>query len=225
MSSLHSRSDSTLLLVIDLDDTLIRSRSDRASLLIESLIAFGVEVDRDRLGSLWGRPFREVVVGLAPQVSECFDEFVSTYCEVLRATPPETCPGVDASGTLLGGSIQCVVHTASHSRVACADLESAALDSYFGHVVGSDRQSNPKPDARSGLELLTSLGFTSSRRQGGCYIGDSLTDMAIAEAAGLGIVAVDYGAATRAQWLQAGLPIQQIASSFDEAVQVAGELA
>lgn len=219
MPSPISRSADRRLLVVDLDDTLIRSRTNRASLLVDTLVGYGVAVDHERLGELWGRPFREVVVGLAPEVSSRFDDFVATYCEVLEATPPETCPGVGAEAWQLAATFRCVVHTASHSRVAAADLRSAAIDQHFEQVVGSDRQTCPKPDSRSGLELMNAIDRASTGPPG-CYIGDSLTDMAIAATAGLQMVAVNYGAASQEQWLEAGLDGRFVAHSFADAVSI-----
>lgn len=224
MPSLSSSHRRERLLIVDLDDTLIRSRSNRASLLIETLLAYGVAVEGDKLETLWGRPFRELVVGLSPDVAARFDDFIDTYCDVLRESPPVLCPGVEASRELLNGWFRCALHTASHSRVAATDLASAALDTYFEHIVGSDRQTAPKPNSRSGVELIASLEGWSRRTANCCYIGDSITDMSIAEAAGLVMVGVDYGATSRDQWLEIGLSEDRIGSSFSEAVQIAQHL-
>jgi phosphoglycolate phosphatase len=69
-------------------------------------------------------------------------------------------------------------------------LESLKLDHFFGAMVTEDDVEHRKPDGRHVLETIKAVGGDVSQT---VFVGDSETDMAAAENAGVAAICVTYG--------------------------------
>jgi phosphoglycolate phosphatase len=69
-------------------------------------------------------------------------------------------------------------------------LPKVALDTYFGAVFGAGRKPYTKPDPRLFRDTVEALGGHGG---GAIMIGDSITDVATARAAGAPVILVSYG--------------------------------
>lgn len=179
-------------IIFDFDDTLIVSRADRGNVLIDALNTFGVSTFPDELDRLWGRPFAELVTGLAPETRGRYQEFLTHYAEVLESRPPTACPGVVEALPLLREHHHLFVHSASHSVLVRTDLQSLGVLHYFDFVCGSEWQLVPKPDPRSLAIIVTLLEAHGQSLDGCWYVGDSPSDGNIAAASLMRFVAVRY---------------------------------
>jgi phosphoglycolate phosphatase-like HAD superfamily hydrolase len=178
--------------VFDFDDTLIQSRDDRAVVLLQALASFGVEADTDALPLYWGQPFEELVTRIAPSVAASYPEFLHHYSEVLQARPPTPCAGVLEAMPRLARVAELFVHSASHSLLVRTDLDSLGLLKFFSFVCGSDWQSTPKPHPGSFAVLARLLETQRRSFRDTWYVGDSLSDVDIAERANLRFVGVTF---------------------------------
>lgn len=174
--------------MFDFDDTLVVSRTDRGNVLLEALQSFGVATRPERIDDLWGRPFRELVSGVAPGIDDRYEEFLEYYSHALRSRPPIACPGVIESVRSLRPRHRLFVHSASHSLLVRSDLQSLGILQYFEFVCGSDWQLAPKPDPLSLATLSVVIEAQGVSLRGGWYVGDSPSDRRIAEAWGLTFV-------------------------------------
>ncbi len=176
------------VLIFDFDDTLIESRRDRRTRLLQALEAFGHEPDQSQLATAWGLPFRSLVLQLCPALSSRYPEFLHFYAERLQQAPPRPCAGVLDAIPLLARTATLFVHTASSGLLARTDLQSLGILTHFDFVCGSEWQRSPKPDPRSLDDLLAMIAIDRSRERV-VYVGDSPTDAAIADHAGIVFVA------------------------------------
>lgn len=202
-------------LIFDFDDTLIVSRSDRAHVLLEALALFGVTTSPELMDQFWGRPFRELVCGIAPDVDARYEQFISHYSEVLRAHPPTACPGVLETLPDLAVMHRVFVHSASSSRLVRTDLQSLGILHLVDFVCGSDWQLVSKPDPGSFGSLTTLLGSAEIDYSKAWYVGDAETDAEIAARAGLKFVGVAYDKARRSRFLDKGVPEERIIDSME----------
>jgi len=186
--------------VFDLDGTLIDSAPD----LIAALnVIFGREglppVAYEAARNLVGGGARAMIErGLAAErrklataeVDRLVRDFIDEYAAHI-ADRSQPFPGVEgALEALAAGGCRLAVCTNKLERLAVRLLDALALAGRFAAICGGDTFGLQKPDP----ELLRR---TIARAGGRCscavMVGDSITDIATARAAGVPIVAVDYG--------------------------------
>ena len=214
-SSLHN-------VVFDFDDTLIVSRSDRAGVLLTALASFGTPGTAEDVALHWGKPFRELVIGVSPEVSMHFQEFLQHYVTILRARPPIACPGVVDALPRLALSHRLFVHSASQSVLVRTDLQTLDLLHHFDFTCGSDWQPLPKPHPESFTMLGELLRAGGSSLAGSWYVGDAVTDVDIAIAAGLRFVGAAYSIEARERFLAKGIKEAHIVADMTQLQHVIG---
>jgi phosphoglycolate phosphatase-like HAD superfamily hydrolase len=209
-------SDAFAPLIFDFDDTLIVSRADRGKLLLVALDSFGTPGSPDRVDTYWGRPFRDLVVGIAPSVERRYPDFLMHYADVLRLHPPTPCPGVVQALPVLAARHRLFVHSASNSRLVRTDLQSLGLLDLVDFVSGSDWQPVPKPDPRSFGAMRQLMDSALIDPASSWYIGDTVGDAVIASKAGLHFAGVAYNEEKRHSFVEHGVPPTHIIGSLSE---------
>jgi phosphoglycolate phosphatase-like HAD superfamily hydrolase len=190
--------------IFDFDDTLIVSRADRAAKLMHGLQAFGFPGAVDRLDEYWGLPFRELVLGLSPQVESRFNEFLLFYSSLLKTAPPTACEGVLEALPILQRAGPLFVHSLSHSLLIRTELQSLGLLGLFDFICGSDWQLKPKPNAESLRPIMDLLLVKGVSAKACIYVGDSPVDAELARRSGLTFVAACFNEQSQSTFLGKG---------------------
>ena len=99
-------------------------------------------------------------------------------------------PGVCETLTSLGPRSRLGVVTNKATRLTTALLDALDLSRHFGVVVCGDTLGVPKPAADPALHACGALGADPART---LFVGDSVTDVQCARAAGCDVVCVRYG--------------------------------
>lgn len=187
-------------LVFDLDGTLVDTAPD----LIETLnIIFKREglspVPYDTARSLIGGGARAMLVrgleaeGLAASSAELdrlFADFISYYSEHI-ADRSRPFPGLaEALDTLAAQNWRFAVCTNKLEHLSVKLLEQLGLAERFAAICGQDTFGVQKPDPEILRRTVTSAGGDPARS---IMVGDSMTDVRTARAAGVPVIAVDFG--------------------------------
>lgn len=189
-----------LTLVFDLDGTLVDSAPDLMGTLNVILAREGVALlPVEAAGSLVGagaralleRGFAADARVVAPErMDELFEAFLDHYGEHL-ADLTRPFPGVEAvlqrchaAGHILA---VCTNKTTVHSRTLLSLLR---LDRYFSAICGRDAFAYAKPDPRHLQLTIRQAGGTPEEA---VMVGDSRTDIATAQAAGIPSICVSFG--------------------------------
>lgn len=132
---------------------------------------------------------------LAPEmVEETYRQFVNYYASNL-AVGSFPYPGLLAVlDRCQAEGIQLGVCTNKLEGLSVSLLEALGMKHYFGAIVGPDTLGIAKPDPRPYRETLRRLGDRSWQS---LMVGDSETDILTARAAGVPVIAVPFGYASR----------------------------
>ncbi len=185
------------ILAFDLDGTLVDSGPDLAG-AVNALFAEqklpAVTLDDIRRWVGDGAPVllqRALAhVGATQTVAELFPRFTHHYGEnAVRLTTvypavAETLADLEALGCRMG------VCTNKPFKPTMQVLEAFDLARYFGAVIGGDSLPQRKPDPEPLWRLIDDLGGTADQA---AMLGDSATDLACAEAAGIPAVIIPSG--------------------------------
>jgi phosphoglycolate phosphatase len=211
-------------IIYDLDGTLADTAEDlvatlNALLAKEGLAPMSVESAGSLLGAgaraLIKRGFAASGRSLEPEAIErLFGDFLEYYnAHILVRT--RLYPGVDKALVAFdrAGWRQAVC-TNKIERSAKLLIEKLGIADHFAFVCGQDTFGVGKPDARPLLETIAAVGGSKVRA---IMVGDSGTDIKTARAAGVPVVAVDFG--------YADTPIRELGpdrviSHFDELMGV-----
>lgn len=188
------------VLVFDLDGTLVSSMEDLTATLNAVLTQAGYEaIEPDSVRNMVGQGAKVLLQrgltanGVAwtdEQVAPLFQHFLDYYeAHLVVHTRPfpgviEALEGFKAEGWRLA------VCTNKVERLTVPLLEQLDLDKYFDAVVGGDTYAVSKPLAEPVLGAIERCGGTPA---GSIMIGDSKTDIDAARAAGIPVIAVDFG--------------------------------
>lgn len=186
--------------VFDLDGTLADTAPDLIATLNvimaqEGLPPVPIETAREMIGAgaraLVQRGFEAAGRELTPARSdELFRVFITHYgqhlCEQSRLYPfvTEALDSLEADGFRLA---VCTNKIEEHSRRL---LDELGIGARFSAICGRDTFPFFKPDPRHLLMTIEAAGGDPSRA---VMVGDSLTDIATAKAAGVPVVAVPFG--------------------------------
>lgn len=186
--------------VFDLDGTLVDTLPDLWAALNDLLAELGrPAVAADSVRLMVGEGAASLVAqGLAATGDPLDDAaravLVRRYIEIYAARPaaeslpyPNALPVLQrlaADGLALG------VCTNKPQGLSEAVLAALGLAPLFGAVIGGDALPFRKPDPRHLTAVLDRLGVAAADT---VYVGDSPTDVATARAAGIPVVAVDWG--------------------------------
>jgi phosphoglycolate phosphatase len=211
-------------IIYDLDGTLADTAEDlvatlNALLAKEGLAPMSVESAGSLLGAgaraLIKRGFAASGRSLEPEAIErLFGDFLEYYnAHILVRT--RLYPGVDKALVAFdrAGWRQAVC-TNKIERSAKLLIEKLGIADHFAFVCGQDTFGVGKPDARPLLETIAAVGGSKVRA---IMVGDSGTDIKTARAAGVPVVAVDFG--------YADTPVRELGpdrviSHFDELMAV-----
>ncbi len=187
-------------IIFDLDGTLVDTAPD----LVETL---NIVLGRERLPAIpyeearllvGGGARRMIERGLASEgqarpaadIDRLFNDFIAYYADHV-ADRSRAFPGVvEALDTLAARGCQFAVCTNKLERLSVRLLNALGLADRFVAICGQDTFAvqKPHPDALHGT--LRRAGGTLLRA---VMVGDSETDIATARAAGLPVIAVDFG--------------------------------
>jgi len=217
-----------ILYVFDLDGTLADTAPDLMGTLDAIMVAEGFQATpiadaRSLLGAgaraLIQRALRQQGATVAPAREDAmFRAFLDHY-ETRIADQSTLYPGVEAALDVLersGGVF--AVCTNKIERPAKLLLEKLGVIERFAFVCGQDTFAVAKPDPTPLLRTIEAAGGARAKT---IMIGDSKTDIATARAAGVPVIAVDFGYTDR--------PVQEfspdlVISHFDELPAAAARL-
>jgi phosphoglycolate phosphatase len=215
-------------IVYDLDGTLADTAEDLVATLNWLLAKDGLApLPVESAGALVGAGARALIRrGFAASGrsldAEAIERLFGDYLEYYNAhilVRTRLYPGVDkALETFDGAGWRQAVCTNKVERSARLLIEKLGIADRFAFVCGQDTFGVGKPDARPLLETIAASGGTRERT---IMVGDSGTDVRTARAAGVAIVAVDYG--------YADVPVNELGpdrviSHFDQLMEACGEV-
>jgi phosphoglycolate phosphatase len=190
-------------LIFDLDGTLVDTAPDLLGATNAVLVSEGrTEVDpatlRHMVGfgarSLIGQAMAATGAPVEPaRLPELVDRFLVHYRAHLadNSVPypgvEETLAALRADGRRLG------VLTNKPHEMADMLLRALGLSRFFAVVYGAGRMSYVKPDARIFHDVVRDLVGVHGGSARGIMVGDSITDVATARAAGAPVILVSYG--------------------------------
>jgi len=193
------------LAVFDLDGTLVDSVDDLHASVNHALATLGVPPrSRDEVRSFVGEGARVLLArSLAPR-----DELLEPALAAWRAHYAEhlldrTLPYEGIPALLAGAGRALAVLTNKPGAMARQILDGLGLLSRFVAVTGGD-EAPRKPDPTGLRELMVRAGATPAET---VLVGDSRHDVETALAAGVPVVAVTWGFATRAELARAGATV------------------
>jgi len=188
------------IVVFDLDGTLIDTAPDLIDSLNHALASAGVPpVDyvAHRTHAGFGgrvmieRAFQAHRLDLSAERLERLQEaFLDHYTSQIpgRSSP---FPGVlEAMGELRAAGYLLAICTNKPVRLAVSLMQALALEKEFAAICGADTFEFRKPDPRHLTETIRLAGGDAERA---VMVGDSRTDIDTAKAAGIPVVAVDFG--------------------------------
>ena len=190
----------TPTIVFDLDGTLVDTAPD----LIETLnVVFAKEglppVDYATARNLIGGGAKAMLVrGLEAEgravepakLQQMFDDFIAYYSSHI-ADRSQPFPGlVDALDTLAAQGCRFAVCTNKLEGLSRLLLDKLELTSRFGAICGQDTFGIQKPNPEV---LRRTIAAAGGSLQHAVMIGDSATDIDTARAAGIPVIAVDFG--------------------------------
>ena len=192
------------LLVFDLDGTLIETAPDLVDTLNvvfarEGLAPVPFETARNFIGggarAMIARGMEAEGRVLPPaKLEEMFSEFLDYYAEHV-ADRSHPFPGlIDALDQLAAGGHRFAVCTNKLERLSRLLLDALALSHRFEAICGQDTFGVQKPDPEVLRRTIHAAGGDPQRS---IMIGDSVTDIRTARAAGVPVIAVDFGYSER----------------------------
>ena len=182
------------LLVFDWDGTIIDSASTIAESIRQASRELGLAVPGlERARHVIGLGLHDALTAAVPDLpAERYAEFVAAYREhfLARKDSMQLFDGMRPLLESLSGRHLLAIATGKSRRGLDRDLEFHGLKALFTASRCAD-ETNPKPHPAMLQEILGELGVD---RGSSLMIGDTSHDMEMARAAGVGALAVTYGA-------------------------------
>lgn len=186
--------------VLDLDGTLVDTAPDLARATNHVLALNGRRaVSLDEIRRMVGRGARKLLVNgfattgpalPADRIEPLYAEFISYYRSHI-ADESRPFPGaVELLDRCREAGISLAICTNKLEALSVKLLAELGLTRYFRAVIGSDTLGIAKPDAAPYLEAVRRAGAEARRS---LMIGDSETDILLARAAGVPVIAVSFG--------------------------------
>ena len=184
------------LIVFDLDGTILDSRQDLAESANEVLESYGARPLRvDEVAAMIGEGARVLMqralraAGLDPDTPDALDRFLAVYDRrVLGHTRPYD--GMDAVLRAASSHAQLALLTNKPAGPTRRLVEAFGFETLFSFVVGGDSTFPRKPDPAALHFLMASAGCTPAET---LFVGDSMTDILTARAAGIPVCLAWYG--------------------------------
>jgi phosphoglycolate phosphatase len=188
------------IIVFDLDGTLVDTAPDLLESLNHALQVGGLsQTDRAMLRGFVGHGGRVMIERAfaaqgTPLEQEMLDQLLASFLEHYTSNIPGQSlpyPGVpEAIYRFLGAGYRLAVCTNKLERLSLSLLSGLGLDHHFGAICGADTFECRKPDPRHLTRTIAQAGGDPARA---VMVGDSRTDIDTAKAAGIPVVAVDFG--------------------------------
>lgn len=188
------------VIVFDLDGTLVDTAPDLLDSLNHSLASVTLgpvdETQLRRYVGMGGRVMIERAFGgmgrtvARDELERLHDVFLAHYTSAIpgRSVPY---PGVEQAMTRFEeAGFVLAICTNKMEGLARALLSGLGLDHRFAAICGSDTFDHRKPDPRHLTETIAMAGGDPARS---VMIGDSRTDIDTGKAAGIPVIAVDFG--------------------------------
>ena len=191
-------------IVFDLDGTLIDTAPDLVDTLNVVFAREGwppvpYETARNTIGGgakmMIARGIAAEGIAVAPaKLDQLFADFIAHYTEHL-ADRSRPFPGLtDALDVLASGGCRFAVCTNKLERLSVLLLKQLKLADRFAAICGQDTFGIQKPDPEVLRRTVTAAGGSLTHA---IMIGDSVTDIRTARAAGIPVIAVDFGYSDR----------------------------
>jgi phosphoglycolate phosphatase len=184
--------------VFDLDGTLVDTAPDLLATLNTILTREGRgPVATEVLRSLVGRGARNLICEAFKLTGEpvdparletLFDFFLADYASHIAAASRPFPGVVETLAALQADGVRMAVLTNKPQEPTALLIAALGLERYFGAVFGQGKRPYLKPDPRLFQDVLADLGG-----QGAIMIGDSITDVETARAAGVPVILMSYG--------------------------------
>lgn len=188
------------IIVFDLDGTLIDTAPDLLDSLNHCLDFAGLcaaaPAELRRFVGMGGRVMIERAFAAQNRAlaQERLDELLALFLKHYSDNLPggsQPYPGVIAAlDRLEAAGYTFAVCTNKYERLSTALIGALGLDHRFAAICGQDTFAFRKPDPRHLLETIAMAGGDPARA---IMVGDSRTDIDTAKAAGIPVVAVDFG--------------------------------
>jgi len=191
-------------IVFDLDGTLIDTAPDLVDTLNVVFAREGwppvpYETARNTIGGgarmMIARGIAAEGIAVTPaKLEQLFADFIAHYTEHV-ADRSRPFPGLtDALDILAAGGCRLAVCTNKLERLSVLLLKQLKLADRFAVICGQDTFGMQKPDPEVLRRTIAAAGGSSPHA---IMIGDSLTDIRTARAAGIPVIAVDFGYSDR----------------------------
>ena len=191
-------------IVFDLDGTLIDTAPDLVDTLNvvferEGWPPVPYETARNTIGGgarmMIARGIAAEGIAVAPaKLEQLFADFIAHYTEHV-ADRSRPFPGLtDALDVLASGGCRFAVCTNKLERLSVLLLKQLKLADRFAAICGQDTFGIQKPDPEVLRRTVTAAGGSLTHA---IMIGDSVTDIRTARAAGIPVIAVDFGYSDR----------------------------
>lgn len=201
--------------ILDLDNTLVPTYATRQLPLLLLLRKWNPDLTPQALDHHWGQSFREVVESCAPTAH--YDEFLQQYLELIRTEPSKLLP---CAGDIIFAfdalSIPVIVFTASSRPLAQLELEKVGVADFVRLIVGFEDIPVPKPHVGAAEGLAGILYDIGLKPENSVYLGDSGSDLRIAERLGCTFLGVTTGKTSAEEFYRLGLDRRCVVSSLCE---------
>src|SRR5829696_6010772 len=192
--------NSAPIIVFDLDGTLVDTAPDLVDTLNIILAREGLApVPFDRARNMIGGGARTLIErglqaegrsGVAAEVDRLYKDFVAHYGEHL-ADRSQPFPGaIAAIEQLAARGCRFAICTNKLEWLSVRLLEALGISGHFAAICGQDTFGVQKPDPQILLQTIRKAGGQSGRA---VMVGDSINDIEVARAAGVPVIAVDFG--------------------------------
>jgi len=192
--------NSAPIIVFDLDGTLVDTAPDLVDTLNIILAREGLApVPFDRARNMIGGGARTLIErglqaegrsGVAAEVDRLYKDFVAHYGEHL-ADRSQPFPGaIAAIEQLAARGCSFAICTNKLEWLSVRLLDALGISGHFAAICGQDTFGVQKPDPQILLQTIRKAGGQSGRA---VMVGDSINDIEVARAAGVPVIAVDFG--------------------------------
>ncbi len=193
------------LAILDLDGTLVDSLDDLHASVNHALAAVGLPArSRDEVHGFVGEGARVLLARAIAPHDELLDAALAAWWPHYEAHCLDRTRAYRGIPPLLAGAGRVLaVHTNKPGALARKILDGLGLLPRFAVVLGGD-EAPRKPDPRGVAEIMARVG---AGRDETVFVGDSRVDVRTGRAAGVALVAVTWGFASRAELAAEGATV------------------